>query len=212
MKRFRWPLPLLAALAFATGAMADDTPGLLEQAQQALLHVPAVRMTVDSVDHTKNRTVHTVVEIVNPNQLHSTTTIDGKLTNEVISDGHKTVMRHDDGPFQPMLDNAAEMVMNARKSVAGEGLALMAANVKLLGHEDVNGTPATVYTFNTNTLGLTSTSKVWLADKDHLPLKAERHTQGETKLAGGSPGVKVDRDGTVIYEYDPAIKITLPAS
>jgi outer membrane lipoprotein-sorting protein len=207
-----WLLAALAATVFAATVRADDAQDLLKQAQSAMLNAPAMRMTVDSVERTKNRTLHMVLEIVNPDKMHMVMTVNGKVASEVISDGQKTVMRNDDGAFHPLPGNIGEMVMNARKSASLNGVAEMAANLKLLGHEDVNGTPASVYAFDTNTTGLTGTSKVWLSDKSHLPLKAERHSQGETKLSGGSPGVKVDRDATITYEYDPSIKITLPAS
>jgi hypothetical protein len=118
-------------------------------------------------------------------------------------------MRRGDEPFHPMPGNVIEMFTNARKSASLEGIAEMASNAKLVGHEDVNGIASSVYTFKTEAMGLTGSSKVWISDKDNLPLKAERHTQGQTKV-GASPGIKVDRDSKITFDYDSSIKITVP--
>jgi hypothetical protein len=206
-----WPLVAIVTAAFALTASGDEAQDVFKKAQQATLAAPAMRMTADTVDHTKNKTTHMVIEIVNPAQMHSIITVDGKVTNEIISDGQKTFIRQGDGEFRPMPGNVGQMLMNARKSTSLEATAEMATGIKLVGHEDVNGTPASVYEFQTNTMGLTGMSKVWISDKDNLPLKSVRHTEGETKVGAG-PGVKVDRDATLTFDYDPSIKITLPGS
>ena len=191
------PFAAILSVALTATAFADDAQDLLEKSQQAMLNVPAMRMTMDSVDHTKNKTTNMVVE--------------GKLAAEIVSSGHKSFMRRGDGPFQPMPGNVAEMIMNARSSAALQGVAEKASGVTLVGHENVNGLGTSVYTFQTNAMGLTVKAKVWISDQDNLPLKEENHTEGETKL-GASPGVKVDRDATVTFDYDPSIKITLPTT
>jgi outer membrane lipoprotein-sorting protein len=212
MKRsLPWPLAVFLAAAFTTTALADDALAVLRKAQQAMLQAPAMRMTMESVDHTKDKTTNLVVEIVNPDEFHSKTTVNGKVTTEVVSDGKKTLIRQGDGGFHPLPGNTVEMIMNARKSASLESVAEMATDAKVLGQEDVHGTRATVYTFETNAMGLTGLSKVWISDQDNLPLKAERHVAGQSKVSAG-PGVKVDRDVTINFEYGPSIKITLPGS
>jgi outer membrane lipoprotein-sorting protein len=207
-------LLLLAAamlLPLVAPARADDPQAVLKKAEQAQLKVPAMRMDMVSVDHVRNKTTTTLIEIVNPAGAHMKSTVDGKITSEVISDGQKAFIRQGDGDFHPLPGNIVELMTNARKSAALEGVAEMATDVQQAGHEDVNGTPCSIYTFKTNAMGLTGTSKIWISDHDGLPVKGERHTQGETKL-GASPGVKVDRDATITFSYDPSIKITLPGS
>ena len=213
VKRSPFILPLAAwfTALFAIAAFGDDGQDALKKAVQAQLAAPAWRMTMRAVDHTENSTTDVVVEFVSPASIHSSTTVDGKLTTEIVSDGQKTFMRHGDGDFRPAPANTSDMLVNARKAASVERIGEMAAGVKFLDHEDVNGVRASVYTFDTDAMGLTGTTKLWISDKDNLPLKAEGHSEGVLKT-GAVPGRKVDRSSTMTFDYDPSLKITLPGS
>ena len=99
----------------------------------------------------------------------------------------------------------------AREQFSGDAVAKMAHNAKLAGHETLNGIAASVYTFDTDMMGLHSESKEWISDKDHRPIKMEGETKGSMQT-GAAGGQAVDQKTTATFEYDPSIKITLPAS
>ena len=73
----------------------------------------------------------------------------------------------------------------------------------------MGGVPASVYSFSSDAMGMHSTTKLWVSDKDHRPLKAEGETKGQMQT-GAPGGQEVDRQMAITFDYDPNIKITLP--
>ena len=96
------------------------------------------------------------------------------------------------------------MMKQMRDQVSGDAMAKLAQNAKMVGHETVGGTPASVYTFNADMMGMHMESKEWVSDKDHRPLKVESVTKGSVA------NQEVNQNTTVTYEFDPAIKVTMP--
>ena len=86
-----------------------------------------------------------------------------------------------------------------------------AKDVKLAGHETLDGKAASIYEFTTDLMGLTTDTKVWVSDADSRPLKAEADSHGELKL-GARAGRKTNNHAVTAFDYDPSIKITLPGS
>lgn len=216
-----FPLPTsriwLAALALilmpigAAFAGGDDAKDALKKAQAARLDAPAVRMTMVFTDLSTNSVTSMIVEYVKPSSGHTKVVVSGKPMTEMVTDGQKTFMRQGDAPYREAPTNVGALMMQSRQSAALDALIDTSSDVKLLGHETINGTPASIYTFKTTRLGLDTTAKIWIADSTNLPLKSESETHGEMQV-GSSPGREVNRTSTVTFEYDPTLKITLPGS
>ncbi len=207
-------LPLTAAALFAgvfcATAFADDATDALVAAAKAAQDAPAYRMKLTSADATGTQNTTMTLEVVNPDGVHMKSE-GGAMTMELITDGKKVFMSQGGGPLTEAPAQMGAIMKQARAQFSGDAVAKMAKNAKLTGHETVNGVPASVYTYDTDMMGMHSTSKEWISDKDHRPLKVEGETKG-TMPAAGQPGKTVDQKTSVTFEYDPSIKITLPAS
>ena len=99
----------------------------------------------------------------------------------------------------------------ARQASSLDLVLQMADRVRLVGHEPVNGVPASVYAFDALVMGMHAAGKVWVADGDGRPLKAEGEVNGEVKL-GGRGSRRVHKHSVATYEYDPSIRIVMPTS
>ena len=208
-------LPLTAAALFAgvlcTTARADDATAALVAAAKAAQDAPAYRMKVTSTDPTGKQTTAMTLEVVNPDSVHMKSEAGGLTQMELVTDGTKVFMSQGGGKLTEAPAQMGAMIKQARAQFSGDAVAKMAHNVKLTGHETVNGVAASVYTFDTDMMGLHSVSKEWISDKDHRPLKMEGETKGQVQT-GGAPGQTVDQKTSAVYEYDPSIKVTLPTS
>ena len=49
-----------------------------------------------------------------------------------------------------------------------------------------------------------TSTKEWVSDKDHRPIKSESVTKGNVA------GRDVNQNVTATYDYDPSIKVTMP--
>ena len=193
---------LLSATAFADPK--DDVLAAIK-AQNA---APAYRMKMTSTDNNTKAVTTVTLESVNPDSLHLKTE-GGPQSMEVITDGKRTMMAQGGGALQEAPPQMGAMIGQARKSVAIDQMIKAAKDVKVAGHDPLNGVPATEYSFDTDMMGLHATNKLWVSDKDHRPLKSEGVATGEMSM-GGQAGQKVDQTISVTYDYDPSIKIELP--
>jgi hypothetical protein len=144
--------------------------------------------------------------MVQPNMLHWTTENDGKVAMEMWADGKKTVMRQ--GPGGEIRESPIELnslITQARQSNTLETFIAAAQDLKMVGHEDVNGAPASIYTFKSTAMGLDSSVKLWVSDANNLPLKSEADTHRELK------GHTTSKRSVTTFEYGPSIKIVVPA-
>lgn len=209
-------LPLAAAVALlilplsAAFAGGDDAKDALKKAQAARLDAPSVRMTMVFTDLSTNSVTSMIVDYVKPASGHMKVVVSGKPMTEMVTDGQKTFIRQGDAPYREAPTNVGALMLQSHQSAALEALIATSSDVKLVGHETLNGTPASIYTFKTTGLGLDTAVKLWIADSTSLPLKSESATKGEMQV-GSSPGREVNRTSTVQFEYDPMLKITLPS-
>lgn len=205
---FRLLLTTATVGALAVSARADARDEVA-QAVKAQNEAPAYRMFVVTTDHV-TKTVNTLsLETVKPDSLHMKQEADGKTQVEVLSDGKRTLMSQNGGALEEAPAGLAAMIATARRSAAMEDMVKTAQNVQVAGHETISGTPATIYTFDSDVLGLQTTNKLWVSDKDHLPLKSEGTVKGDLQM-GGQTAQKMDRGLVTTYQYDPSIKIVLP--
>ena len=195
---------LLAGTAFADPK--DDVAAAMKAQNDA----PAYRMKMVSVDNNTKATTTITLESVSPDSLHLKTE-GGPQAMEVITDGKRTMMSQGGSALQEAPPQMGAMIGQARKSVAMDQMIKAAKDVKVVGHDPLDGVPATEYSFDTDMMGLHSSNKLWVSDKDHRPLKSEGVAKGEVSM-GGQPGQKVDTNITVSYDYDPSIKIEVPAA
>ena len=193
---------LLAGTAFADPK--DDVAAAMKAQNDA----PAYRMKMTSTDNNTKAVTTITLESVSPDSLHLKTE-GGPQTMEIITDGKRTMMSQAGGALQEAPPQMGAMIGQARKSVAMDQMIKSAKDVKVVGHDPLNGVPATEYSFDTDMMGLHSTNKLWVGDKDHRPLKSEGEAKGEMSM-GGQPGQKVDQTVSISYDYDPSIKIELP--
>ena len=211
------PSVLSLAAVFAgivcTGAYADEATDAIVAAAKAAQDAPAYRMKVTSTDATGAQSTNMTLEIVNPESVHMKSEAGGKTQMELITDGKKVFMSQGGSPMMEAPAQMGAIMKQARAQFSGDAIAKMAHDAKMAGHETVNGVPATIYTFTSDMMGLHSESKEWISDADHRPLKIEGMTKG-TVQSGGTTGAgqSVNQKTSAVYEYDPAIKITLPAS
>ncbi len=198
-----------SACVLSSVAWAADPKDDVVAAMKAQNDAPAYRMKMTSTDNSSKAVTSITLESVNPDGLHMKSEAGGVTTMELISDGKRTMMSQGGGALQEAPAGMSAMIGQARKSATMETMIQAAKDVKLAGHESVNGVPATIYTFGTEMMGLQSTNKLWVSDKDHRPLKSEGEAHGDVQM-GSQPGQKVDQKVAIAYEYDPSIKIVLP--
>lgn len=210
-RRFFLVLAALTACIPIVAAQDDGAKAAVLASQKALHEAKAYRIRTTATDLDSKRVTAMTVEIVNPDSLRMHMEEGGQVKMELVTDGRKAFMRRGaEGDFVEAPPTVAGMVANARRLSAMEAIQT-ASNVKMVGREDIGGTAASVYTFEVEIMGMRSTSKLWVSDKDHLPLKREGESHGEVKL-GAEPGQKTNRSSTSTYDYDPSIKVTLPTS
>jgi outer membrane lipoprotein-sorting protein len=209
MKRSLFCISLAVAAvgtSFISTALAEgDVMEALKKAEQAQLDAPAFRMKMVSTDLTSNKTSAVTVEQVKPDLLYWRSEDNGQVTVEMWSDGKKPYMRQGPaGEIHPAPMDVNSLVTQARQVNPLETLITKAREPKLVGHEEVNGVPASVYTFKSLLTGMDSSVKLWISDADSRPLKTDTETQRELK------GAPVHKKTVTTYEYDSSIKIVVP--
>jgi len=198
-------LASIGMLFTSVARAGDDAMEALKKAQKAQLDAPASRMKVVTTDD-NNKTSTVTIELAKPDMLHWTTENDGQVAMEMWADGTKTFMRQGPGGEiheSPISINS--LITQARQSNTLETLVAAAQDLKFVGHENVNGTAASIYTFKSTAMGLDSTVKLWVSDADSLPLKSEAEIHRELK------GHTTSKKALTTFEYGPSIKIVLPA-
>ncbi len=207
---------LVAASSFlvVSRARAVDGSTLLQQVLQALDDAPAYRMTSTTTKLDNGDTDVRMVEFVKPKAVHLRGESKGKVTNEMFSDGAKTyALIKSTGAFAELPkdigDNLAEM---AHLVTPMQELLSVTPSVNLVGHEEIAGKAISVYTREEeDVLKLHTTAKLWISEQDHRLLKIEAETHGNLKTKSHPEGRAISNRWTVSYEYDPSIKIVLPA-
>ncbi len=204
---------LLLLLLPAFSARADDDPkAALKKAQAAQTDAPTCRMILTATDLDSQKVTVMTTEFVKPDSMHTRMEVNGSVRMEMLTDGKRTFMRQGaDTELQEAPAHVSNMLQSARRSLSLDTLMESARDVKLIGHESVDGKPASVYGFTTELMGLATNTKVWVSDENSRPLKAEADSHGELKI-GARAGQKANTHAVTAFDYDPAIKITLPGS
>ena len=212
MKLHRFFLCLAFLLFSGTAALAqEDGREILRRSAQALKNAPAYRVTITDANPAAEQGVEVRMEVVNPDGLHIVAR-EGGGTTEVFSDGKRTLSRDGtSGKFAQAPASVGALVLMARQASSLDLVLQMATDVRLAGRESVNGAPASVYAFDALVMGMRATGKVWIADDGGRPLKAEGEVNGEVKF-GARAGRRVHKHSLAVYEYDPSIRITMPAN
>jgi outer membrane lipoprotein-sorting protein len=192
-------------ILFISAARAGDDPmEALKKAQKAQLDAPASRMKVITTDD-NSKTSSVTIELVKPDMLHWTTEDNGQVTVEMWADGQKTYMRPGSaGEIRESPINISSLITQARQSNTLDALIAMAQDLKFVGHENVNGAPASIYTFKSTAMSLDSSVKLWISDADNLPLKSEAESHRTLK------GHTTSKKAVTTFEYGPSIKIIVP--
>jgi outer membrane lipoprotein-sorting protein len=206
------------ALAVGTGIIftavaraADDPVEAIKKAQKAQTDATSCRVKVVSTDLDSQKQSTLILETVKPDQVHFRMEDNGQAKMEMWSDGKKTFMRNGpSGEIKELPANMSAIIAQAREQASISALLGMAKDVKFVGHENVNGASASIYTFKTEMMGFATTSKLWISDADNRALKAEGETHGELKIGAG-PGHASNKKSLTTFEYDLAIKIVVPA-
>jgi hypothetical protein len=215
MRRLLFCISLAAAaigtLLTSAARAGDDPMDAIKKAQKAQTEAPSCRVKVISTDIDSQKPSTIIMELVKPDLLHFRMEDNGQAKMEMWSDGKKTFMRHGpSGEIKEMPSSMSAIIAQAREQTSMNALLGMAKEVKFVGHENVNGTSASIYSFKTEIAGFTTTSKLWISDADSLPLKAEGETHGELKIDAG-PGHATNKKSLTTFEYDASIKIIVPA-
>ena len=130
--------------------------------------------------------------------------------NGMYSDGQKTLMKQGEGAFQEAPPQMAAMLTQNSQEAMMQQAMQAAKNVKVSGHEPINGNPATVYSYDADMGGMQSSNKLWVSDKDHRPVKSESDVHGSV-AAGAAGNTDISMKVTSTFEYDPSIKVVMPA-
>ena len=200
-----------AACALAVPAFADDAKDALIRCQQAQLAAPMCRMTINTKEADTGKASVVVVETAGPNQMHVRQERNGKVMMEMFTDGRKTMVRRGpDGPLVEAPPQVSAMIANLRMSISLQAITNAAKDVKVVGHDVVDGQAATIYTFTTDAMGVQGSSKLWVSDKDALPLKAEEDSTGTLTIGLDGAGPKARRHSEITFNYDPSIKVVVP--
>ena len=194
----------VAACALAAPALADGA---------AQVAAPTCRLTVNAREAGTGRATVVVLETVGANQMHVREERGGKMLMEAFSDGRKRIVTQGmNGSMVEEQGNLVPIVAVLRNPILLRTLAETTRDVKVAGHDVVNGQAATVYTFSADTLGVRADCKLWISDKDTLPLKAEGDAAGGANV-GAAGSVRVTGGHfDITFSYDPSITVTLPAA
>jgi hypothetical protein len=192
--------PTEAAKAEApTGQAGID---LLLGAMRAQLAQKAFRMTVTSEDGGKSTTM--TIEYVAPDSLHSKT----EATEVIVVEG-TTYIKGSDGKWQKSPMDMSGMISQALSPEIVDEMAknITVEKLKFVGPDLIDGKPMWVYRYET-TMDLAgtkidSTAKVWLGALDKLPYRQESESDSIVNKEGKTKS-------TIVYAYDPNIKIEAP--
>ena len=197
---------LAVATSGATARAQEDGREVLRQSLDAMRQAPAYRATVVDAG---GSSAELSMEVVNPNLLHLRT----GMGTEIYADG-KTILSREgaSGSFTPARGNVAATVALARQMATPDALLAMATGVRPAGRGTAGGQPASLYDVDALVFGMRVKARVWVADADRRPLRVEGEVDGEAKLGGSRPGRRIHRSSVVTYEYDPSIKVIMPAN
>jgi TPR repeat protein len=200
--------PVVAAgIIFAPGARADDAAvEAIKKAIQVERGLVAYRIKETKTQRGEGLTEITI-EVVNPDQVHLREEMYGKVKRELLTDGKRLFVREGEGELKEETRDVAKKITDLQEE------SRMSApkprdDVRLTGHETVEGEPVSIYTSTSSVLVVT-TKRLRIGDKDNRLFEESGESKGEFPFANQTVTVDVSWDKK--YESDPSIKIALPA-
>ncbi len=151
-------------------------------------------------------THNTVLEYVPPDRYH----VVSDLKSELVVISQKVYFKQGDVWAESQMPATSIIDPDASKKLE-ESI----SDVQFIGTDSLNGKPMRVFQYKSQTkIGDTESpiqTKLWIGVADRLPYKMI--VDGETASADASTGkvVGVNATSTILFEYDPTIKIALPS-
>jgi len=145
---------------------------------------------------------HTMFEYVPPDRYHIVT--DSKSGLIII--GLKVFFQREDGWAESQIPASSILDPDRMKRLSDS-----ISEIQAIGVDSLNGELMQVYQYNSKTrFGETEKTKLWTSVADNLPYKMiiDGYTTAIDASTGEIVGVKAL--STIVYEYDPSIKITYP--
>ncbi len=201
-------LAATSACLFSTTAFADlkdDLAAVIKAQGDA----PAYRAKVITSGGPAGANMTITMEKVKPNQMHVKTE-GGPANIEIYSDGQKTLLRQGEGAFQEAPAQMAAMLTQNSQEVMMQQAIQSAKNVKVSGKDNVGGVAATIYSYDADVQSMHSANKLWVSDKDKRPIKSESEVKGNV-ATGAEGGTDINMKVTSTFDYDPSIKVVMPA-
>ena len=207
-------VPLMVSV-LAVSVAANERDDFVAS-QKALDAAPAYRAVGVATSAAQKGVQRVTLEVLRPDLARMKTELDGKPGIDCFSDGKKTVVSMEGGAYRLASPDETKALGITRAqlsvvSATSDDFTHKVAQMKQTGHEAVNGVPASLYTGEDETFGMHVAVKLWISDKDHLPLQWFYKTSGKLKMdASQGDGEPMDAELKVTLDYDPAIKIVLP--
>ncbi len=203
--------PVVAAgVIFTFAARADDAAiDAIKKTVQVQREVVAYRTKKSTTSMVPRISIIEITtEVVNPDKVHVKEEVDGTLKSESLTDGQRLFVREDPkSEWKEETRDAAKKIKALRED-AMTSTPKPGDEIRLSGHEDFKGVPVSVYIWK-SVGSLESTITVRIADKDNRLLDETGATKGEFAVLKQT--VRIDMSWHKTYEYDPTIKIMLPA-
>jgi hypothetical protein len=199
-------LVVATGLIFTVAARADDAARqAIQKALKAQLEVPAYRLKSSCLDNVKFNTHDVITEVANPDRVHTVRKWNGSVNIEAFTDGKRLLTRDGGaGEFKEQTDDPAAKIKELRDN-ALLGEPGKEDDVRQKGQETIKGVKASVFIVTSKSL--TETTTLWI--DDNRVLKTVRKIKGEVSILKQT--TRVDMYCETTYEYDPSMKITLPA-
>jgi hypothetical protein len=200
--------PTSAAQATAPTAAATAAPlQLVQNALQAQGQAKSFRVSTTVV--AGGFTATSTSQVVPPNRLDIVSNFQNTLSESILIDS-TMYLRLGSGPWRKMAGNPSAFKLPFRfldpQQVAQ--FASRAGGVKFLGQQTLNGTPTSVYQYNSviPEMSLSGTTKLWVATADNLPRRMDLDT------TEGIGGFAISIHTTSIFSNynDPSIAINPP--
>lgn len=203
--------PVVAAgMFFAPDSRADDAAvAAIKKAIQFQKDVRAYRFKESMTDVVDgNKLVESTTEVVNPDEVHEREVVNGKLEREWFTDGKRYLIRESpEAELKEETDDAAGGIKMMQESARLP--APKPEEVQLTGHETIDGEPVSIYT-RVSKSGTVTKETLRIADKDNRLLDRSGETKGELRFTDHT--IPENFFWHTTYEYDPSIKIVLPAA
>jgi len=163
---------------------------------------------------------HVESEFVAPDRYHVTiigqSSVPGReIQQEMIITGKDTFMKVGDMPWRKTEANSSETTMVTTiarmaqqfRATDVEQRMTKYEDVRFVGPETLDGSPALVYQFKLKGTGGQSSGKIWISTTDGLPRKIENDGGAGTNSNGGTTKSKLV---VTYYDYNANIKIEPP--